>query len=288
MKFPTSRTQLLDAVASTVTNPSLDNLEMEKRIKLTLIHWNHVADKSLPDLPFDGFDATVESPVNNVDLNQLKSGAKEYLFERAGVLNEQLFDISKQIYTIENSGMSDVGNDPAKVMRINKLLNDKADIVQSLQDVGYTAMDRKVEFTFDDAFVHVGKNADDIGPFFESKLNDMVQDFEALGTVSVEIKTNDFDHDLENRIVTVTVHVPNTLVADLVERVNQLVYYNREDVFQNTFDDKEEFGPSVKIEKCEDAVPNFKDTHDMGLMIPKKEAYLQSKKNDEDDLSLSM
>lgn len=287
MKFPTSRTEILDAVAMTVTDTSLDDIQKEKQVKLALIHWNHVDDKSLPDIVFDGFNAMTDTPVKHAVLAELKQGAEEFLYERAGVLNEQLYDISSQIYNIEKSGMTEVGNDSSKLMRINKLLSDKAGIVESLEGVGYTTMDRKVEITFDDSFIHVGKNADEITPFFEDKLNTMVEGFEAHGTVAVNIENDVSTHGVDNRIVTLTVNVPSRLVGDLVERVNQMVHFNP-DIFQNTFDDKEDYGPAVKIETIENAIPNIRDTNDMGNRIAVREAYLESKNDNNEGVSLGM
>lgn len=166
MKFPESRTEILDTIAGiAVSDKKQNNMlsnEAKKGIRFALMFWNDVEDKSIPDTIYGGLDMALMEEVNPAriaDSLDFVTGCDEYQGERYEQLQEELNDIEAKIY----KGQSFVNLSEGKIVEhCDDVLGSnfrRQEIINSLNDLGYTTMDRKLIFEFDNA----GDSFDSIG-----------------------------------------------------------------------------------------------------------------------------
>lgn len=280
MKFPTSRTEIMDNVAMTVSSATLSGQDIEKNVKLALIHWNHVDDKSLPDIKFEGFDYETTSPVKTTNIAHLKQGAGDYLSDRADVLNDKLELVVRSIYATHESNIKNFGDNEGAIFIMNDLLSEKAQIVEQLEAVGHTTMNRKIDFEFDDESIYIQLDDNEIKSFIQNELSFLVTGFDAHTDIDVHIG-NEAGDNTQGRAVSVSISAPESMVKDIVSNMKEIVKSN-DLVFKNILNLQD--GPSVSISAQE---PEIKGSDDVARQIAKLHEHEKQVKQ-QDDLSSSL
>lgn len=253
MKFPTSRTEILDTVAATVNSSTLQDVEVHNRVRLALMHWNHVEDTRIPDEIFEGIDFEADSPIRNINMAALKMGAGTYIDEREESLNQQLKQVVKDIVSTHDQNIKSFG-DSNSSLRMNMLLNDKAKIIEQLDVFNYQIIDRKIDFDFDSENLYTTLNPDELKVFFKKELGLSVPDFDIGADVSASSI-----NDNKATITRLSVHLPQAMVKDVIDSVNEITTANKE-----LFNDLLNLTsiPESTVTAVDKSIPNFKDIHD--------------------------
>tara|TARA_B100000749_G_C18432684_1_gene468611 strand:+ start:700 stop:1557 length:858 start_codon:yes stop_codon:yes gene_type:complete len=181
MKFPKSRTEILDKIAGIAVKSKDDNdnqlsSEAKKEIRFALMFWNDVEDRSIPDVIYGGLDMELMEEVNPARIAEsldFVTGCEEYQGDRYEQLLEELNKIESKIHGGESFSPMEKG----KVVEYCDIVlgnnYTRQEVVNSLNDLGYTMMDRKLTFEFDNAgysFEDIGLSRDQITDFMKSNL----------------------------------------------------------------------------------------------------------------------
>lgn len=196
MKFPESRTEILDKIAGIAvkardeSNGGDISNEAKREIRFALMFWNDVENKSLPDATYDGLDVDLMGDINPArifDRLDFVSGCEDYQAERYEHLLVELNKIESEMY--KDKSFSPMEHGKITELCDNVLGNDynRQEIINSLSDLGYTMMDRKLTFEFDNA----GYSFDDIGLSRENIIATMKDGLEFSGlsdTVDIRVQ----------------------------------------------------------------------------------------------------
>jgi len=237
MNFPKSRTEIMDHVAVTASDNSLSNKEKEPLVRLALMHWNHVEDKSLPDVEFEGFDLNWTSPANQLDLDGLMVGASDYIDDRQEVLHQELKEVLTKLADLYESQFPDSVGYEKTGLDLNALQNEKKAIVESLKGFGYQIIDRKVTLSLD----HYG----DKSALGLNKELDLAIKSDSDLEIAVDIRLSE---DRQSDIL--EMFLPESHLPEMLSRVETYLG-----------DDKQGF--VISVDTYEDALPSMKDIHDI-------------------------
>lgn len=184
MQFPKSRTEVLDTVAGIVAK-SLDQhdeftQEAKKSARLALMFWNDVEDKSLPQELYEGLDIDLmeaTNPARSFDDLDFVSGAVQYQSDRYEALQDELNRIENVIHNeiSKDSPFADIGENKIHDhcdMVLGSSFSRQA-VINSMRDLGYAVMDRKLTFdidNFNQSFDKIGLSAPEILSHLKNEL----------------------------------------------------------------------------------------------------------------------
>jgi hypothetical protein len=256
MKFPENRTEIMDQVAAFAVDSELTDKEKEPRIRLALMHWNYVDDKSIPKVEYEGFDLEWTSPVSQLDMNELVNGAEDYIDQRCEELNQQLMSVSSKLYHTHQNQIGRDGNPiEGRIAGMNKLYDEKARIVSSLETFNCQIIDRSITFDCYDASILVSN----------SKVEDIFKEIISTDinySIGVDMRIEDTRDG-----VNFTFYMNKDLVDDFLKTAS--VVFEDENLMAHS--------PSVSIQAENRALPNFKDHRDQFKMEKAKQDMEKSK-----------
>jgi hypothetical protein len=269
MKFPQNRTEIMDQVAAFAVDNDLSSKEKEPFIRLALMHWNHVPDKSMPEIQYEGFDPDWISPVKQLNLEELIDGAPDYIDQRCEELNQDLKRVSKVLLALESERGRMYGDDESvdaykHVKKMNELYSMKEGIIESLEKFDYQVIDRKVSFELYD-----GSKVERVEKI-ESILKEIINedtDFQ----IGVDLRVSD-GRDATN----FDFFLNKDLVEDLVKVVNTV--FDNPDIASDV--------PDAIIREHHRAVPLFKDMRDLVENERKQREVKKEMKKEESGLSM--
>jgi hypothetical protein len=262
MKFPQNRTEIMDQVAAFAIDNDLSNKEKEPLIRLALMHWNHVSDRSMPKVEYDGFDPEWISPVKQLDLSELIDGAPEYIDQRCEDLNQELKRVSKALVKKEsqrgnNFFVGDSIDHYDHVQKMNELYTLKENIVEELENFNYQVVDRVVCFEFHDASLNARV----------AKIKDIFEEIIATDSdfeVGVDFRVS------QGRDTTSFSFFLNKDLVDKMVKTASMVF-NDPEITKDI--------PDAIIREQHRALPSFKDVGDQ-LEMDRKQRKVKEQEND--------
>lgn len=264
MKFPQSRTEIMDQVAVFASDAKLPDNEKEPLIRLALMHWNHVPDKSMPEETYEGFDPDWVSPVKQLNLHDLIEGAIDYVDQRCNSLNNEIADVSRQLWLTERS-RSSPDEEYSFVSEMNDLYKEKARIVDQLGVFGYQVIDREVEFNIYNGDMRENKISPDKLQLIAKNI--VTSDEELEIAVDMDV----VDHRDSTSFV---FYSSSSSVDDLVSGISE--------AFMDAGMAKEDL--DVTIREYSPSIPNFKHTGDQAKLERNKQKMKEQLSNDSFDL----
>lgn len=241
MNFPKNRTEIMDHVAITAMNKTLADAEKEPLIRLALMHWNHVEDKTLPETVYEGFDLNWTSPVNQLELQGLILGAPDYIEERKEVVFKELGDIQSEMLDLVNRQRELSGNvevDHYDIARKQNALQDRmVEVSGTLKTMGDQVIDRVIEV--------------DIDTYMDSKSAEKVME-DMKGALELDEKFSlgvDYRVESKRNEDTLKIYTPNEHVDEILDTLSAVTPV---DVFIN-----------IRVESYHNALPSYKDTADL-------------------------
>lgn len=241
MNFPKNRTEIMDHVAITAMNKNLADAEKEPLIRLALMHWNHVEDKTLPETVYEGFDLNWTSPVNQLELQGLILGAPDYIEERKEAIFEELGNIQSEMLDLVNRQRDLSGNVEVNhydIARRQNVLQDRmVEVSGTLKAMGDQIIDRVIEI--------------DIDTYLDSKSAKRLMEDMKEALVLDEKFSLGVDYRVESKRNedTLKIYTPNEHVNEILEG---LAAVTPEDTFLN-----------IRVESYHNALPSYKDTADV-------------------------
>ncbi len=241
MQFPKNRTDIMDHVAITASDKSMTDKEKEPLIRLALMHWNHVEDKSLPETEYEGFDLDWVSPANQLDLGSLISGSEDYIDERKEVIFAELDRVQKELL-----GTLDMQRDPnlseqervyGAAERQNALNEEMIRIAEKLKAMGDQVIDRVIT-------VNIDSNLSDLR--VDKLMDELKDDLRHVPSaeVGIDYRQEEYRHGDRLRIF-----APNALVSEVLSSLSALIPEGNE--------------PQINVEEHHVALPSFKDMIDL-------------------------
>lgn len=170
MKLFDKRSEIMDTVAGLILDNSKQDFDVESAIKLSLLQWNHVKDKSLPSTEFKGWDVGCETPLRSLNFYDFFAGAQDYKDQRVKSLTDELaYNVNDQQQVVrEASSFYDFGAN--YIAKIDELESQRSKIVESLGMLGVDPLTRKVSFNIDPHECKVAGNMKELATFIQNSL----------------------------------------------------------------------------------------------------------------------
>ncbi len=222
MKLFQKRTEIMDTVAGLILDNSKQDFDVEAAIKISLLQWNHVTDKSLPDTEFKGWDVGCESPLRSLNFYDFFAGAQDYKDQRVKVLKDELaYNVNDQQKIMREASSSyDYGAN--FIAKIDEIESKRSEIVESLGMLGVEPLTRKVSFNIDPHECKVTGSMKELATFIQNSL--LTSSDQYTNSLSVNVADTPTNESGDHYETVIECYVAEkgmeTIVKDITEIMN--------------------------------------------------------------------